>query len=84
MKIHIHELAAREFDEAIEWYELQSEGLGERFKQATLRQIEKITRNPRWFLIEVDDIYKAYVPMQENGDVVKAPAKTGMEQEVRL
>jgi len=62
MKIHIHELAAREFDEAIEWYELQSEGLGERFKEATSRQIEKITRNPRWFLIEVDDIYKAYVP----------------------
>jgi plasmid stabilization system protein ParE len=62
MKIQIHELAVREFDEAIEWYELQSEGLGERFKEATLRQIEKITRNPRWFLIEADDIYKAYVP----------------------
>jgi len=47
MKIHIHELAAKEFDEAIEWYEFQSEGLGEKFKEATLRQIEKITRNPR-------------------------------------
>lgn len=36
MKIQIHELAARELEEAIEWYELQSEGLGERFKEATL------------------------------------------------
>lgn len=28
MQIRIHELAAKEFDEAIEWYELQSKGLG--------------------------------------------------------
>ena len=28
MKIKIHELAAQEFDEAIEWYELQSKRLG--------------------------------------------------------
>jgi len=27
MKVSIHELAAKEFDEAIEWYENQSEGL---------------------------------------------------------
>jgi len=62
MKVRIHELAAKEFDEAIEWYELRSEGLGQRFKEATLRQIEKVKRNPRWFLVEEGDIYKAYVP----------------------
>ena len=32
MKIDIHELTAKEFDEAFEWYELQSKGLGKRFK----------------------------------------------------
>ena len=34
MKIKIHELAVQEFDEAIEWYELQSKGLGKRFKKS--------------------------------------------------
>ena len=33
MKIHIHELAAKEFDEAIEWYEAQTKGVGTRFRQ---------------------------------------------------
>jgi len=26
MKVKIHELATKEFDEAVEWYELQSRG----------------------------------------------------------
>ena len=30
MQVKIHELAATEFDQAIEWYELQSKDLGER------------------------------------------------------
>lgn len=62
MKIQIHELAAIEFDDAVKWYELQSEGLGERFKAATKQKIEKISQNPRWFTIETEDVYKAYVP----------------------
>lgn len=62
MKIKIHELAANEFDDAIDWYELQAKGLGKRFKKAVMKQIQKIKRNPTWFLKESDDIYKAYVP----------------------
>jgi hypothetical protein len=62
MQVKIHELAAKEFDDAIEWYELQSKGLGERFKKAVINQIEKIKIHPRWYLIEDDIIYKAYVP----------------------
>jgi len=46
MKIKIHELASEEFDEAIEWYELQSKGLGKRFKQSVIEQIKKIKKNP--------------------------------------
>lgn len=34
MKVNIHELATQEFDEAINWYENQSEGLGKRFKNS--------------------------------------------------
>lgn len=62
MKIEIHELAAQEFEEAIEWYEMQSEGLGTRFKKSVIKQIQKIKQNPDWFLIEAENIYKAYVP----------------------
>ncbi len=62
MRINIHELAAKEFDEAIEWYELQSKGLGKRFKKSVMNQLEKIKKNPDWFLMESDIIHKAYVP----------------------
>ncbi|OGC07836.1 hypothetical protein A2V82_15375 [candidate division KSB1 bacterium RBG_16_48_16] len=62
MTIKIHELATKEFNEAIEWYELQSEGLGKRFKRAVIEQINKIKKNPKWYLIEDDAIYKAYIP----------------------
>jgi hypothetical protein len=62
MQVKIHELAVKEFDDAIEWYELQSNGLGERFKNAVISQIDKIKTHPRWFLIEDDEIYKAYIP----------------------
>ncbi len=62
MKVKIHELATKEFDEAVEWYELQSRGLGERFKQTVIEQISSIKKNPQWYLIERENIYKAYIP----------------------
>jgi hypothetical protein len=62
MQVKIHELAAKEFDDAIEWYELQSNGLGNRFKNAVVKQIAKIKVHPKWYLIEDGSIYKAYVP----------------------
>ncbi|MBF0406268.1 MAG: type II toxin-antitoxin system RelE/ParE family toxin [Candidatus Riflebacteria bacterium] len=62
MKIEIHELATKEFDEAIEWYENQSRGLGKRFKKTVIDQIKKIKNTPTWFLVEADNIYKAYIP----------------------
>ena len=62
MQIKIHELAAKEFDEAIEWYELQQEGLGKRFQTVVANQIKRIKLNSKWFLKEESDIYKAYIP----------------------
>ena len=47
MKIEIHELAADEFNDAIEWYELQSKGLGKRFKKSVTNQFGKINRSFR-------------------------------------
>jgi hypothetical protein len=52
----------KKFDEAIEWYKMQSEGLGKRFKKAVIGQIRKIRQNPNCFLKETDHIYKAYIP----------------------
>lgn len=62
MKIKIHELANKEFIDAIDWYENQSAGLGKRFKESVINQIKKIKKNPEWFLKESADIYKAYIP----------------------
>ena len=42
MKIKIHEIAALELDEASEWYEIQSKGLGKRFKDSVKDQLKKI------------------------------------------
>ena len=62
MKIKIHELASKEFEEAVEWYELQSKGLGKRFKTLVSEQIKKIKKNPGWFPLEASNIHKAYIP----------------------
>jgi hypothetical protein len=45
MKIRIHELAAKEFDDAIMWYDQQSEGLGKRFNKTVKDSQEP---SPRW------------------------------------
>lgn len=47
MKVRIHEVAVMEFEDAIQWYDLQSNGLGSRFKDATLRLIDKIKDTPK-------------------------------------
>ena len=62
MQVKIHELATKEFDEAIEWYEIQSKGLGKQFKKSVIDNIKKIKKNPEWFLLEADNIHKAYIP----------------------
>ena len=62
MKVKIHELAVREFDDAIDWYEMQSSGLGKRFREQVKEQIKKIKTNPTWFLVEEEPVYKAFIP----------------------
>ncbi|MBN2541261.1 type II toxin-antitoxin system RelE/ParE family toxin [bacterium] len=62
MRIKIHELALKEYNDAIRWYEQQSKGLGKKFNKAVNIQLKKIKKNPGWFLKESDNIYKAYIP----------------------
>jgi len=62
LKIRIHDLAAQEFDDAIDWYEMQSHGLGARFKSKVVEQINRIKLNPTWFPVEEGSLYKAFIP----------------------
>ncbi|MGA7722300.1 MAG: hypothetical protein WCA84_14105 [Ignavibacteriaceae bacterium] len=62
MRVKIHELAHKEFNEATEWYELQSKDLGNRFKTSVIEKINIIKKNPQWFLVEAGNIHKAYIP----------------------
>ena len=39
LKIEIHEFASQELNDAIEWYDLQPDGLGKRFKISVIKQI---------------------------------------------
>jgi plasmid stabilization system protein ParE len=62
MRICFHELAKYDLDDAIEWYDLQLPGLGDRFKNALRQTVDKIGGHPFWFPHEEDGIYKAYIP----------------------
>ncbi|VAW35104.1 hypothetical protein MNBD_GAMMA01-621 [hydrothermal vent metagenome] len=62
LKIKIHEYASFEFEEAIQWYEFQADGLGKRFKQTVIKQFNAVKENPSWYPQESKGIYKAYIP----------------------
>lgn len=61
-KIKLHEFAYHELLEAKDWYALQTENLGEVFHESIKKQVHLIKQNPSWFLLEQDNIYKAYIP----------------------
>ncbi len=54
MRIRFHELAKRDLDDAIEWYDLHLPGLGDRFKKALRMTVDKIGGHPFWFPHEED------------------------------
>lgn len=62
MRIRFHQFAKRDLDDAVEWYDLQLPGLGERFKKTLRMTVDKMGRHPFWFPNEEDGIYKAYIP----------------------
>jgi len=62
LRVEIHEFASNDFNEAIQWYNSQSKGLGSRFKKAVVTQIGNIRKNPSWYPKEEEDIYKVYIP----------------------
>ncbi len=62
LKIEIHEFASLEFDEAIDWYENQAKGLGERFKNEVVKRIKSARNNPSWYPQESKNLHKLYIP----------------------
>ncbi|WP_296684971.1 type II toxin-antitoxin system RelE/ParE family toxin [Flavobacterium sp.] len=48
--------AFKDIQEAIEWYELQLKGLGNRYKIQTIKSINSLKKNPFVFSIKYNDI----------------------------
>ena len=77
LNVEIHDLAAQEFDHAIEWYELQATGLGTRFKLAVNAQVKKVQLNPSWFLVEELPISPSF-PIKSCSVLMTTPSLFGL------
>ena len=49
LEVIFHPEAEREYLDACNWYEADTPGLGQRFKRAILKQIDKIVINPELY-----------------------------------
>lgn len=49
--------ALKDIQEAIEWYELQLKGLGQRYKTQTIKSINSLKKNPFVFSVKYNDIH---------------------------
>ena len=54
--------ACRDLENICEWYELQSPGLGARFKSVVHDELLRIQTSPTMYLNEEVDLKKAYLP----------------------
>lgn len=61
MNIEILEFAQRELDDAVLYYELQSEGLGLKFKKEVYKAIKRINKYPTSCPIEREEVRKCFV-----------------------
>lgn len=58
MKVRFLEVARQELDDACDYYELEFEGLGRRFKEDVRRSLKRISRHPFAWSIELEDVRK--------------------------
>lgn len=56
MRVRFSEIANNELIDACDWYELQQEGLGLRFKGAVRDAVQRIARTPLLFPVELEDV----------------------------
>ena len=58
MKVVFSKLAQQEFDDAFQFYEIEFEGLGERFRDEVKKAATRILEYPQAWSIEKGDIRK--------------------------
>lgn len=56
MKVRFLETAERELEDAIDYYELELDGLGPRFKSEVKLALERISRFPHAWSVEIEDV----------------------------
>ncbi|MCP5109155.1 MAG: type II toxin-antitoxin system RelE/ParE family toxin [bacterium] len=61
MNIEISEFAQVELDDAVLYYELEQYGLGQRFKNAVRKTIDRIKKYPTSWPIERGEVRKCFV-----------------------
>jgi plasmid stabilization system protein ParE len=61
MNIEILQIANKEMEDAVLYYELEQYGLGLRFKDAVRRAIDRIKKHPTSWPIEKDEVRKFFV-----------------------
>jgi plasmid stabilization system protein ParE len=61
MNIEILEIAQKELDDAVLYYELEQPGLGSRFKEAVRQSIDRIKKYPTSWPIERGEVRKFFV-----------------------
>jgi plasmid stabilization system protein ParE len=61
MNIEISELAQKELDDAVLYYELEQSGLGQRFRSTVRKTIDRIKKYPTSWPIEREEVRKCFV-----------------------
>jgi plasmid stabilization system protein ParE len=61
MNIEISELAQKELDDAVLYYEMEQSGLGQRFRSIVRKTIDRIEKYPTSWPIERGEVRKCFV-----------------------
>lgn len=62
LPVNLTRAAQQEFDEAVDWYDQQSGGLGARFTRAVRTVLERIRERPELHAVVEADVRQAIVP----------------------
>jgi plasmid stabilization system protein ParE len=61
LTLTVRPVARTELNKAVDWYEAEKPGLGDRFTDAVRRVFAEITTNPRRYAVEYKDVREAMV-----------------------
>ena len=61
MKVVFNEIAKDEFEDAIEFYELEYPGLGEKFRKEIKKSVKRLFEHPNAWPVEIGEVRKYLV-----------------------